>query len=237
MPIIKRNRSLIPACDVSFETYKNILSATRNNDKVMAYKIGPALTGRLGYDRIVELSKVYANGKLLIYDGQKWGTDIPDTAKAILSPLKESGIDAVILFPLSGKNTQESWIKTAQDLGLGVIVGGEMTHKGFLRSEGGYFTEDDTDGIYRLAAKLGVEDFVVPGNKPKSISRIRGVLEKEGISASFYSSGFVAQEGEISEGAKAAGERFHAIVGRGMLENGPLQANIEKSIERLVRDL
>ena len=44
------------------------------------------------------------------------------------------------------------------------------------------------------------------------------VVEAEGASPVFYAPGFIAQGGKISDAAKAAGERFHGIVGRGVYE-------------------
>ena len=87
------------------------------------YKIGHVLTGSKGYDKIVSFTREY-NRKPLIFDAQKWGTDIPDTAESVLKPLKESGIDSVILFPQAGPVTEYEWIKTAQKLKLKVFVGG-----------------------------------------------------------------------------------------------------------------
>jgi len=57
------------------------------------------------YDKVVEITRKYTQ-KPLIFDGQKWGTDIPDTARSILTPLNESGIDVVIIFKENGKIKQ-----------------------------------------------------------------------------------------------------------------------------------
>ena len=124
--IIQRERSIIPACDVPLDLYERIVRDTTDVDGVGAYKIGPALTGRPGYDKVVETTRRYTNNPL-IFDGQKWGTDVPDTARSILTPVKESGIDAVILFPQSGPETERAWIEAALEQSLGVIFGGLMT--------------------------------------------------------------------------------------------------------------
>lgn len=99
---------------------------------------------------------------------------------------------------------------------MGVIVGGLMTHSKYRRSEGGYLADEAIMEIYLNAADMGVSDFGVPGNKPEDIRKIRKALEEKGVSPTFYAPGFVALKGEISEGAIAAGERFHAIIGRGI---------------------
>jgi orotidine-5'-phosphate decarboxylase len=236
--IIQRDRSVVPACDVPIEVFKQIVEQTADVDGVGGYKIGPALTGRPGYDAVVAVARAQSN-KPLIFDNQKWGTDIPDTAPKLLGPLKEAGIDAVILFPFSGPVTQYEWTKTAQELGLGILVGGEMTHPRAVKgdfSEGkeknyteifekldldptkydGYLADTSPDLIFEMAARMGVTNFVVPGNKPDRISHYRSLIEACGVEgAAFWSPGLVAQGGEISEGARAAGRRFNAIVGRG----------------------
>lgn len=236
--IILIDRSIVPACDVTKEKYIEILEATSGIEKVGGYKIGPVLTGRPGYDEIVKITRHHTS-KPLIFDAQKWGTDIPDTAEKILTPLKESGIDTVILFPQSGPAAAYQWIKDSQDLDLNVIVGGEMTHPRYLStdlSEGkkvnyteifkelgitraipGFMREYAPEDIYEIAARMGVTNFVVPGNKPDKITHYKSLIERCGISEPiFWSPGLVEQSGKVSEGAKAAGKRFHGIVGRGI---------------------
>ena len=217
--IIPLDRSLIVDCQFnSHEMFKTVLSLTKDLPKVGGYKFGPALCGRKGYDEVVRIIKEQKVEKPLIFDGQKWGTDTPYTALDNLGPLKESGIGAVILFPLAGPKTGETWIKTAQSLGLKVLVGGDMTHEKFLRSEGGYIADEAVWEMYENAANLGVRDFVVPGTKLNLMAEIRSRLETSmGIEdAVYYSPGFVVQGGEIDRMAEVAGERFHAIVGRGI---------------------
>ncbi len=217
--IIQRDRSVIPACDVPLDICEEIAKETADIEKIGGYKIGPALTGRPGYDKVVEVARRYTN-KPLIFDAQKWGTDIPDTAEKILRPVKESGIDAVILFPQSGPATEYAWIKVAQELELGVIVGGLMTHPKYIRSEGGYIADEAVMEMYMNAAKLGVRNFVVPGNRPDDIKRIKKTLEKfTETTVTFYAPGFIAQGGKISDAAEAAGDKWHAIVGRGIYFN------------------
>ncbi len=238
--IIQLDRSVVPACDFDLDTFEEIVKETADIEKIGGYKIGPALTGRSGYDKVVETARKYTD-KPLILDAQKWGTDIPDTAEKILRPVKESGIDAVILFPQSGPATEYEWIKAAQDLGLGVIVGGEMTHPRYLEgdvSEGkgvnyseifkelgierqitGFIRESAPIDMYEIAARMGVTNFVVPGNKPDRIEFYKKVMESLGVTEdTSWSPGLITQGGKISEGAKAAGKMFHAIIGRGLYE-------------------
>ena len=255
--IIPIPKSIIPACDIStIDQLERLVEQTVDIEGIGAYKVGFELALSHGLPKVVEAIRKYTN-KPIIYDHQKAGTDIPDTGKAFAKVCKNSDIDAIILFPQSGPVTESSWIKTAQELGLGVIVGGEMTHARYL--DGDFSNERNKDGtvktdysaifhqlgmvdqtgfirpegvlmMYLIAAKLGVEDFVVPGNKPERIALYKSYIEEQGgiENPSFFSPGFVAQGGEVSKGAAAAGQRFHAIVGRGIYEARDMrQAAIE----------
>lgn len=211
--IITQNRSLIPACDVDIDKFKEIVRETCDIEKIGGYKIGFYLGLKYGLPKIAEIAKKFTK-KPLIYDHQKAGTDIPDTGKLFARVCKDSGIDAVILFPQAGPETEKAWIEACAEIDLGVIVGGLMTHKGYVKSDGGYLDDDAILNMYLTAAKMGVKDFVVPGNKPEKIAEIKKVLEENNTSPVFYSPGFLSQGGEIKESAKSAGDCFHAIVGR-----------------------
>jgi len=214
--IIQRERSIIPACDVtSLEEFEKIVEETCDIEGIGGYKVGFSLALRYGLPAVVKTAKKHTS-KPIIYDHQKAGTDIPDTGKNFMYICKEAGIDAIILFPQAGPGTERAWIEYALEENLGVIVGGLMTHPKYVRSEGGFLADEAIIEMYLNAADQGVTDFVVPGNKPDEIMRIRKALEQKGISPIFYAPGFVAQGGEITKAARAAGNNWHAIVGRGI---------------------
>ena len=131
---------------------------------------------------------------------------------------KNAGVDAVILFPQAGPETERAWIYHSLDKELKVIVGGRMTHPAYAVSEGGFITDEGALEMYKIAARAGVNNFVVPGNKPEVIQQVREVVEAEGVNPVFYAPGFIAQGGSISDAATVAGERFHGIVGRGIYQ-------------------
>ncbi len=215
--IISVDRSIIPACDVDNSKYEEIIRETCDIPKIGGYKIGAALALSVGLPSLVKIARQYTK-KPLIYDHQKAGTDVPDTAKGFMAVLKESGVDAVILFPLSGPATQMVWIQSAKEANLQVIVGGHMTHERYLASEGGYIEDNAVQKIYSNAADQAISDFVVPGNKPEVIQKIRKMLQFKKIAPVFYAPGFIAQGGSISEAASVAGPKWHAIVGRALYE-------------------
>lgn len=224
--LINVPQSIIPACDVTeLSRFEEIVRETQSISKIGAYKISAVLGLKYSIPKIVEVARKYTD-KPLIYDHQKAGTDIPDTGKDFIKVLKESGIDALIIFPLSGPVAQLAWINYANEIGLPIISGGYMTHKGFVSSDGGYITDEAPEEMYSLSAKNGVIDFVVPGNKPDIIIKIKSLLVNLGVFPTFYSPGFVSQGGIISEAAIAAGANWHAIVGRAIYESKDIKNTV-----------
>jgi len=211
--IIASDRSLIPACDVDADRFEELIQATHDLPQIGGYKISAELAITLGLPTVVRIARKYTD-KPLIYDHQKAGNDIPDTGKNFAARVKASGISALIIFPFTGPETQTIWTQSAQQINLPIILGGHMTHDRFLASEGGYIADSSIERIYQLGALHRLTDFVVPGNKPDVISRLRRLLLEHGVDPIFYAPGFVAQGGTITDAAAAAGPRWHAIIGR-----------------------
>ena len=76
-------------------------------------------------------------------------------------------------------------------------------------------------------------DYVVPGNKTEAIHKIRSLLTSNKVEPVFYAPGFISQGGNISEAAKVAGARWHAIVGRAIYEAG----DVRKAALSLIKHL
>lgn len=221
--IIEFTRSVIPACDVNLKKLEELVRKTADIEKISAYKIGFSLALRHGLPKTVETIRSYSN-KPIIYDHQKAGTDIPDTGKDFAVACREAGINAAILFPQAGPETEKVWIKELKKQKLGVIIGGFMTHKSYSEKNGGFLTEKGIYEMYLLAAKLGVKDFVVPGNKLDELIKIKKMLEKI-IEPVFYSPGLITQGGELSKASEIAGRKWHAIIGRALYNS----KNIKKT--------
>ncbi len=226
-PIIKSSKSIIPSCDfASIEKLSQLVNDTCDIEGVGAYKIGFEIVIPNGLKNVIETIRALSDLPI-IYDHQKGGTDIPENGSRFMKACK--GVDAVIIFPMTGPVSEKAWVESASEEKMPLIVGGEMTHSSYLASEGGYISDDAPEKIYRIAATLGVNDFVVPGNKPEKISFYRRILEEKCPRLAFYSPGFVTQGGSLSDSAKSAGERFHAIVGRAIYS--------QKDMGRAVKDL
>lgn len=235
--VIRIPRSIIPACDISdLETFRRIVEQTAPIMEVGGYKIGFELGLTYGLPTIVETARKYTD-KPLIYDHQKAATDIPDTARNFMAVVKKAGIDSVILFPHAGPETERAWILRALDNGLGVMVGGIMTHPAYLVSEGGFILDAKALEMYRVAARAGVVNFVVPGTKPLLIKAVKDAVEGEGVEAPiFYAPGIgTAQGGKIGNVSGALAMNWHAIVGRDITnaKDGDYRAAAQRKIDEL----
>lgn len=229
--IIRLKKSIIPSCDVSdLEKLKNLVRETCFVEGIGAYKIGLEICLPYGIPKVIESIRKFTNLPI-IYDHQKAANDIPELGEKFAKAVK--GVDAVILFPFTGPETEKAWIQACKSEKLGVIVGGEMTHKGFLESEGGSISEKESLKIYEVAANEKITDYVVPGNKPEKIKLYKAFLEARGIKPVFYSPGLIAQGGDITESAKAAGDKWHAIVGRALYN----AKDVNKAAKDLVKNL
>lgn len=217
--LIETNRSLIVSADLDTGKECNTLAKTLSGvPGIGGFKIG--ITAGLDglYHSVNALRYGFGKKTVIIYDHQKAGTDIPDMGVKFAQKLKACGCDAAILFPFAGPATQTAWTKACQDAGLCVIVGSVMTHPEFLESEGGYISDMAPQRIFELACDLGVRDFVVPGTKITWVKQLRALLDDRLGAGEFdlYAPGFVTQGGDITDCGKAAGSRFHPIVGSGI---------------------
>lgn len=216
--IIPEKRSIIVAADVTnVADLIDVVEATIDVPGISSYKIGASLLKHLD-DVVSNIRKIGGKKEkhpVIIYDHQKAGNDIPNIGVGFAKMLSESGINAAILFPFAGPETQEKWTMACFDAGLKVLTGGVMTHPKFLVSEGGYIADDAPERIIRLAVELGVRHFVVPGTKLNWVQKIRELLDGLLGPGNYvlYAPGFVDQGGVITECGKFAGDNWHAIVG------------------------
>jgi orotidine-5'-phosphate decarboxylase len=222
MSLIEARRSIIPACDVStLEDLGCLVRQTECLEGIGGYKLGGAggCVLRYGLDAAVEAVRQHTDLPV-IFDYQKAGNDIPDMGKLFAATLDECNIEAAIVFPFAGPETAETWIGALVDNCIIPIVGAEMAHKGFAASDGGWINDNAFEYIFALAANMGVRDFVVPGNKPERVAHYHELLTNlcNGEPFALYAPGLIAQGGKISDCAKVAGDRWHAIVDRGIYE-------------------
>lgn len=217
--MFSKRHGIIPACDVeSLESLNSLIKETCLLDFIVGYKIGMKMLALEGAKRVVNEIRSLTNLPI-IYDHQKYGTDIPDLSGGdILESFKDAGLDGLIIFPFAGIKTLQATVEGCKRANLFPIVGGEMTHSGFLVSEGGYIADSSPAKIYRDAAHLGVDTFVVPGTKIDKIKEyaglIGGIIPNPRLMFPGIGKG---QGGDIAEAFKAASPyKCSAIVGRGI---------------------
>lgn len=233
--IVKYDRSVIVACDVETrEELKELIRQTHDIEGIGGYKISSILALRYSLPALVQIVRDFTDIPV-IYDHQKAMTDIPDLGRKFVAAIKSSGVNALIGFPESGPQTQEAWINACRDIGLEVIIGGEMTHPKYKKSEGGYIDDEALDKIYLLAAKLGVNNFIVPGNKVERVKHYRELLKPIVKDLTFYLPGVIAQGGVIANIAKVAGSSWHIIVGRAIYEAENIRTAAEEIVKQIIR--
>lgn len=225
-------RSIIPACDTDLTMFRRLIRDTADLPEVSGFKLGFELALRVGLPTLVEQIREHSD-KPIIYDHQKGGTDIPDQGPRYAKVMAESKIDWAILFPLTGPKSLEAWVKAHQEAGVGIIVGAWMTHPHYRVSDGGFLGDEAILRIYTLSAELGVTHFVVPGNNLAAIRAVRSHVESVIDSPVYLSPGLVTQGGDISHAAAAAGERWHAIVGRGLYQAEDVRVAAQDFIRQL----
>lgn len=236
---------IIPACDVKrLEDLEKLVKSTCNIEGIVGYKVGAILGLKFGLPIVVEKIKSYTDLPI-IYDHQKFGTDIPDICGGdMLEVLKDAGINIVIIFPHAGPDTLKAAIVGSNDpklkdtvkgcykFGLSPIVGGEMTHSKYIASDGGYLTNEAPERMYLDAVELGVEYFVVPGTKVDKMIKYRSILSKVIKNPKFLFPGIGRdyQGGDVIEAFNAVKPfSSYAIVGRAIYAAD----DISKAAERL----
>lgn len=228
--IFEKRYGIIPSCDFfSLDKLEQLLVATSGMDCVHGYKIGMYLAASHGLPKAIETIRRYSSAPI-IYDHQKFGTDIPEICVGVLNFLKECGVDSVIIFPQAGKETLTATVKGCWAEGLLPVVGGEMTHRGYLVKEGGYLENNSPLKIYTDAARLGVNHFVVPGTKPRVLRNYDRKLSKLVDDPVYLIPGIgKGQGGSLQLITKVLkGRRIFPIIGRGIYEATDMGAAVEE---------
>ncbi len=212
IPIISQPRSIIVACDVPYQDFSSILKGTKDNSKIGGYKI-PARAVKNGLETWVKTAREHAPEKKLIYDHQKAGKDISSVADGFMKDIGESGIDAVIIYPEI--KTEIDYIEAALKYGLNVMVGGKMTNQELGAKE----DYEKAFDIYRIALKIGINNFCIPASNKKDRDFVTDLIEnlklKERKDITYYPIGIGYQGGNIKEISKILGDsNFHPIIGR-----------------------
>ncbi|MBI4057757.1 hypothetical protein HY405_00325 [Candidatus Microgenomates bacterium] len=95
--IIGRDKSVVVAADVEASKLKELVKATCLIEGIGGYKIGLELALEQGLNRTSAVIKG-ETGLPIIYDHQKAGTDIPQTADSFAKVCRRGGVDAGLKF-------------------------------------------------------------------------------------------------------------------------------------------
>ncbi len=206
--------SIVPALDVTDLTaMERVVSSLADHPFVHGFKLGFSVGLTYGLPKAVDLIRRHSD-KPVIYDHQKAATDIPATGKLFARVMATAGIDEVILFPQAGPVTLRAWIEALHEADRKVIVGGAMTHPGYLDREGGFLLDAAPERMYGIAREAGVRAFVMPLTKPDIA---RAAADAAGLEPDmeYYSPGYGKQGGDPSRFPFF--RRHHVIVGRALL--------------------
>ena len=211
--MFSKDCGIILACDVStLEEAESLARLSIGVNEVVGYKIGFTLALRFGLREVTEVLKKI-NPLPVIYDHQKAGTDIPQMGEPFARCCKDGGVDGVIVFSQAGPKTLDSFTSAIGQYEMTPIVGGVMTHSGYLFSDGGYIIDDAPKHIFQTALEKGVTHFVLPGNKPDLIQTYAGLLNKKS-GVSVMMPGIGSQGGELGIAfSKCIELKPYAIIG------------------------
>jgi len=193
---ILQQKGLLVACDVTdLRELRQLVTNTHALDAIVGYKVGLSLSLNLGLAHVVAEVRALTD-KPIIYDHQKAGTDIPAMGEKFARVCCKAGVDAAILFPMAGPDTQRGWIGSLRAEGVEPIVGGLMTHSRFLECDGGYVCDSAPEQILFLAKKEGVRLYVLPGTKTALARTLAASL---GEGSRFLVPGIGTQGGSIGD--------------------------------------
>jgi len=230
-----KGSGIIVAIDTSdLELIKRVIKVTSAVESVTGYKVGLEAALAYGLKEIVGLIRSLAD-KPIIYDHQKAMGDTPHIGEGFARILRRSGVDAAIGFPHAGPKTMVAWVEALRREGIVPIIGGEMTHEGYLRSEGGYICDEAPELIYLAASEMGIRHYVLPGNKVDRALRYAETIARKVRDPVFLLPGARVYEDwdRISREMIPLYRNVHLIVGRAILREDISVNDIKKMAERL----
>ena len=220
-------KKIIISLDCPLQKAIKIMKQTGDMEEVYGYKIGFHLVFTFGLIRCVNEVKFRAPSKKVIYDHQKGGNDIPKMGMNFASAMKMAGVDEAILFPFAGPDSLDFWLKELKKRNIETIVGGKMTHQGFSKEEGGFFSDEDSLKIYKQAADFGVNRFVLPPNKHDFYEKVSSHVGGNKI---IYSPGFGAQ------GCEDNSYTDYPIIGRSIYNSEDPKESVLEWYEKLCKE-
>ncbi|MEM4971364.1 MAG: hypothetical protein QXE01_08950 [Sulfolobales archaeon] len=227
---------IVVALDTSdIDLIRRVVEITSRFRDVTGYKIGLEASISHGLRAVVKVIRSVSD-KPIIYDHQKAMNDTPHIGRGFARVLREAGVDAAIGFPHAGPKTMAAWIDALRGEGVIPIIGGEMTHEEYLRSEGGYICDDAPERIYLTALELGIEHFVLPGNKVDKALKYAEIIARKARDPVFLLPGarVYSDWDRISSEMIPLYRNVHLIVGRAILRKD-LSVDILETMARRLK--
>jgi orotidine-5'-phosphate decarboxylase len=211
--IVGQRRGIVCACDVEdLDALTHLVSQIDRVEGVVGYKLGSLLALRHGLPAVVRAFRALT-AKLLLYDHQKAGLDIPSMAGEFVPACRDAGVDALVLFPVAGPSAVDAFVGATLKAGLLPVVGGALPLPDYLVSGGGYVAGDALARIAERAYSLGARDFIVPATDAGAIRRHAQAFP--GSDTRLFLPGIGPLGGEIGRAfAAAPGGATFAIIGR-----------------------
>jgi orotidine-5'-phosphate decarboxylase len=163
MDLFNLDHGIVIECNFSsIRKLENIVEATNDLDFVVGYKVGAELALSSKLSDVVKAIRKFTNLPI-IYDHQKFGADDPVfCGGSFLETVKNSGVDAVFIFPFGGIASLKAAVDKSIEIGLIPVVGGDMVHEGFTKEDSGYLEDSSPQKMYLDGANIGALHFVIP---------------------------------------------------------------------------
>jgi len=225
--MFEHEHGIIVACDVDdMEALKQLYDATHDIEGIVGYKIGANLALQYGLKNIMEEVKFSLP---VIYDHQKAGTDIPRMGEKFARACRNAGVKGVIIFPQAGPESEKAFIDSIIANEMVPMVGGEMTHTAYLAEEGGFLKDDAPSRIYEIAAKKGVEYFILPGNREEAMKRYHLLISGMINEPKYCMPGIGTQGGSVTKAFSILrGCPAYAIVGSAIYKSRDMRNAAQK---------
>lgn len=213
---ITATMGIVPALDVEdHEQFEFVVKATTRTEGVVGYKLGLSTVLTFGLKESVRRLRDLTDLPIL-YDHQKAGPDMPDTARKYTAMCAEAGVDGLVLFPVAGPTAVDRFVGETMKAGMTPVVGGEIPVPDYGASGGGYMLDDALDRILADSVKIGTDHFILPAHDPAKIARWSKWIAANVADPFVFMTGFGSLGGTIEDAFRAAApsKRRFAIVGR-----------------------
>ena len=207
---------IVPALDLqTVDALERVVEATCQVEGIVEYKLGAHAVLHIGLFQAVAAIRAITDIPV-IYDHQKAGADMPDSARGFVEICAGSGISGLILFPVAGPTAVHQFVSHSVSAGLKPVVGGHIPVPDYAVSGGGFMADDSLDRIIALAAESGARAFVLPANEPDSIRRRAAWMLEHVTGPELYVTGIGPLGGSLVDSfAAAEGVAIHrAVIGR-----------------------